>query len=309
MNMPNNQTIFRRGHASLRRLLIAIVCAVLLIVLGATTKHLDRARAYFLDIIAPIYGITDFGNKVADWSDDSQASRETLLKRNQTLRDQNLILQRRVIKSTVLQVENTRLRQLLGAAELFDESVLIAELIGTPPDTETHRLIVDRGADDDLVDGMPVLAARGVMGQIVTLGEQHSEVLLISDRTHALPVEISRTGARAIAQGVGDYDLLRLRNVPSTMDLKVGDEVITSGLGGHFPHGYPVGKISRLLQTGASPFLEVDLIPHAGLSTTRQMLVLFAEKTDIQLGDDLPLKGEELDSQGRDIDRSEIPEG
>jgi len=279
--MAATQSIFRRGPASLRLLFLTSVSAIVLIVLGTSTPLLDTSRAYFLDIVAPVYGVTDLGNKVIDWSDDKTVSREELLDRIEKLRDENLILQRRVMSSTVLQVENARLRLLLGANELFEERVLIAELIGTPPDTETHRLIIDRGAEDGLREGMPVLASQGVMGQIVTLGNRHSEVLLLSDRIHALPVEIARTGARAIAQGTGDYHVLGLRNVPTTLDVVEGDEVITSGLGGHFPHGYPVGKISSVRQTGSSPFLEVEVTPHAGLETTRHMLVLFANKVDI----------------------------
>lgn len=273
--------IFRRGPSSLRVLILASFLAIALIFVSTYSNFLQPARAFFLDLIAPFYDITDVSHVAGDWVEGKFASRDQLLQTNKQLQDENLILQRRVLTMAAIQAENARLRQLLGTTEFVEEKVLIVELVGTPPDTETHRLIVNRGTADGLRAGLPVLDAAGLVGQTVTLGSENSEVLLISDRQHALPVEILRTGGRAIAEGTGDYKSIRLRNIPETVDVVAGDEIISSGLGGTFPYGYPVGDVVSVEKNSSTPFLEIQIKPRAGLETSRQMLVLFSDSTDI----------------------------
>ena len=279
--MAGRRHIFRRGPSSLRVLMVVSFLAVALIFASTYSNLLQPARAFFLDLIAPFYGVTDVSHVATDWVEDNFASREQLLTANRQLQDENLILQRRVITMAAIQAENARLRQLLGTTEFVEESVLIVELVGTPPDTETHRLIVNRGSADGLREGLPVLDAAGLVGQTLTVGTENSEVLLISDRQHALPVEILRTGDRAIAEGAGDYNAIRLRNIPETVEILVGDEIVSSGLGGSFPYGYPVGDVVSVEKNSSTPFLEIEISPRAGLQTSRQMLLLFSESKDI----------------------------
>lgn len=296
--MSAKRHIFRPGSPSLGLLLISGFVALLLVLISTYTDLLKPTRAYLLDLVAPFYGVTDVGNTVSDWADNSLVSRDELIRRNSQLRDENLILQRDVMTMAALQGENATLRQLLGAAEFFRERVLIVELVGTPPDTETHRIILDRGSEDGIRERLPILDEAGLIGQVVTVSTENSEVLLLSDRTHALPVQILRNGARAVAEGVGDYDSLSLRNIPATYDVKVDDEVISSGLGGTFPHGYPVGKVTSVNSSGSSPFLDVRVQPHAGLDTSRQMLVLFSEVQKLKSSSPI-----EQPSGGEDVSR------
>ena len=280
--MEGKRQIFRRGPSSLRLLFVVCTISLTLILVSTYSNLLNPPRAFFLDLIAPFYGLTDLGNAASDWADDSLASREQILESNRQLQDENLILQRRVITMAAVQAENARLRQLLGTTEFVEESVLIVALVGSPPDTETHRIIINRGTADGLREGQPIVDAKGLIGQIKTAGTENSEVLLISDRAHALPVELVRTGSRAIAEGTGDYQALRLRNIPETVDIIVGDEIVSSGLGGNFPHGYPVGRVESVEKNSSTPFLEIRISPHAGLQTSRQMLVLFSEAKEIE---------------------------
>lgn len=280
--MPNTRHIFRPGSPSLRLLIISSVVALLLVLVSTYTDLLKPARAYLLDLVAPFYGVTDVGNTASDWVDNTLVSRDELISRNDQLRDENRILQRDVMTMAALQGENATLRQLLGAAEFLREKVLLVELVGTPPDTETHRIILNRGYEDGLREQLPVLDEAGLIGQVVTVSSDNSEVLLLSDRTHALPVQILRNGARAVAEGTGDYDSLSLRNIPATYDVLVDDEVISSGLGGTFPHGYPVGRVTSVSADSSSPFLNVKVQPYGGLDTSRQMLVLFSEIQELE---------------------------
>lgn len=279
--MAGRRHIFRRGPSSLRVLIAVSFIAILLIFASTYSNFLQPARAFFLDLVAPFYDVTDASNLADDWVEDNFTSREQLLQTNRQLKDENLILQRRVNTMAAIQAENARLRQLLGATEFIEESVLIVGLVGTPPDTETHRLIINRGSADGLREGFPVMDAAGLVGQTLTVGAENSVVLLISDRQHALPVEILRTGDRAIAEGTGDYKSIRLRNIPETVDILVGDEIVSSGLGGSFPYGYPVGDVVSVTKNSSTPFLEIEISPRAGLQTSRQMLVLFSESKDI----------------------------
>ena len=243
--MATRTNIFRRGPASIGTLTLLVLIGLILIVVSTFTNLLVPARAFFVDLIAPFYQITDVTSAVSDWSDDNFASRERILAERDRYRDENLILQRRVMTMASLQAENARLRQLLSASELVEERVLIAELVGTPPDTEIHRMVVNRGRIDGVAEGQPVVDATGLIGQISIVGEENSEVILISDREHALPVQILRNGLRAIAEGMGNYRSLRLRNVPPTMDIKEGDRIVSSGLGQRFPPRVPGGSGCR----------------------------------------------------------------
>ncbi len=274
--MPADRHIFREGPAPLRGVVIFTLLAASLLGVNYFTDWLDPVRAKALDLVAPLYHITNIPERLRDWSQENFASREEILAENQTLRDQNLILQARVSTMASVVAENTRLRQLLNVAELLEARVLIAELVGIPPDSETHRLILDKGLNQELFVGQPVLDAQGLVGQVVSVGEEYSEVLLISDRGHAVPVQNLRNGVRAIAEGTGDFQRIRLRDIPVTMDIKVGDDIVTSGLGERFPKGYPVGVVTSVNTIEGSPFLEVLIEPDSNLQTTRHMLLLFS---------------------------------
>ena len=260
----------------MRGLVLFGLLAIILLATDYFTDYLNPVRSKALDLVAPLYHLTNIPARVRDWSDNNFASRDEILSENQTLRDQNLILQARVSTMTTVVAENTRLRQLLNVAELLEARVLIAELIGTPPDAETHRLILDKGQDQELFVGQPVLDAQGLVGQVVSVGEEYSEVLLISDRDHAVPVQNLRSGVRSVAEGTGDFNRIRLRDIPITMDVAIGDTIVTSGLGERFPKGYPLGEVSSVRSVEGSPFLEVEIQPASSLQTTAHMLLLFS---------------------------------
>ncbi|MBC6428256.1 MAG: rod shape-determining protein MreC [Cellvibrionales bacterium] len=285
MNDP--APIFKRPPTGLRRLLLLILLGLLLLTAGSATALLLPVRTVFIDLVAPFYHATDLGSALTELRDDTLLSREQLLADRARLRDENLILQRHALTTASLRAENQSLRGLLGAAELVEEQAMLAELIGQPPDTDTHRLVINRGWRDKVTAGQPVIDAGGIVGQVTVVGERNSEIILISDARHALPVEFLRSGIRAIAAGSGDHRTLRLRHVAPDADIRLGDLLISSGLGGTFPHGYPVGEVRSVLNRKTSPFLDVRIAPTADLQGSRQLLLLFASKREIA-----PLAGE-----------------
>lgn len=296
--MAKSRNIFRDGPASLRSAVVLGLLAVALLATDYFTQWLDPVRSKALDLVAPLYHITNLPARLSEWTDSNFTSRDEILLENQTLRDQNLILQARVSTMTTVVAENARLRQLLNVAELLEARVLIAELVGTPPDSETHRLILDKGQDHALYVGQPVLDAQGLVGQVVSVGNEYSEVLLISDREHAVPVQNVRNGVRSIAEGTGDFNRVRLRDISSTVDISVGDALVTSGLGERFPKGYPVGQVSSVQVVEGSPFLEVEIQPASNLETTEHMLLLFSDRDSRVLGQSRP--GYNAEWQGAD---------
>ena len=162
-----------------------------------------------------------------------------------------------------LAAENVRLRNLLNATELFQDSVLVSDLIGVSPDPTRHTILIDRGEDNGVFVGQSVLDADGLMGQVIEVYSSSSKVLLISDSSHALPVQVLRNGVRSIAEGLGDFKQRRLRHVSPTTDIKVGDRLVSSGLGDRYPVGYPVGVVTSVDMVSGSAYLNVLLEPSA----------------------------------------------
>lgn len=275
--MANDRHIFRRGPASVNLLLTFSFLAAILLAINYLTDWLDPLRARVLNWVSPLYQVMDIPQQLREWGDANFASREALLVEVQNLRDQNLILQGRVATMATLAAENTRLRQLLNVAELVEQRVLITEMIGTPPDANAHRLIIDKGAGQGVFVGQPVIDAEGLVGQIAVVAQDYSEVLLITDRSHAVPVQNLRSSVRAIAEGTGENQL-RLRYLPVTTDVKAGDLLVTSGLGGTFPKGYPVGEVVSVTVPDGSAYLEVVVDASAKIQTTRHMLLLFSDR-------------------------------
>ncbi len=276
--MANRKHIFRRGPASPGSLIALVLVALVFIFINAFTNWLAPLRSVTLDLVAPLYRVTDLPRRISQWTQDNLSDRDLLLGELRRLEEENLILQGRAATMADVLAENARLRRLLNAAELVQARVLIAELVGVPPDVETHRIIINRGTTNEVRPGQPVIDNQGLVGQVVSVGNAFSEVLMISDRASAVPVQLARNGTRAIAEGTGEFNRLRLRYVAPTADIRIGDELITSGLGGRFPKGYAVGVVRDISLPESSPYLEVNVESKADLQSLRYMLLLFADR-------------------------------
>ena len=221
--------------------------------------------------------MADIPSRVLRWGDEITNSRETLAAENGRLKAESLLLKAKVQKLASLEAENVRLRELLNSSTLVEDSVLVAELIGVSPDPRHHQIIINKGESDGLYVGQPVIDALGLVGQIIKVGPLHSRALLITDSTHALPVQINRNGIRSVAEGVGLYHELVLRHVAATTDIKVGDLLVSSGLGQRFPTGYPVAVVSQVTEDPGQPFVTVKARPSAALNRSRHVLLVFTQ--------------------------------
>lgn len=234
-------------------------------------------RNQLAELAQPLYWVTNLPARLAEWGSNTVVSRNELEAENERLRTELLVQQARVQKMAALAAENVRLRNLLNATELLTDSVLVTELIGVSPDPAQQTIFINRGTEDKVYLGQPVLDADGLMGQVIEVFDSHSKVLLITDSHHALPVQLLRNGVRSIAEGVGDYGRLRLRFVTPTTDIRMGDELVSSGLGGRYPASYPVGKVVSIYELPESEYLEVEVEPAARLDRSRHLLLIFSQ--------------------------------
>src|SRR5690606_30087960 len=191
-------------------------------------------RRHVIDFAMPFYWLVDIPGEISRWAEDRLASKGDLQAENPADPTEVLVLKRKLQQMASLTAENTRLRQLLNSADTIEDRVLVAELIGVSPDPMKHKVMINRGAADGVYVGQPVVDAYGLVGQVVEVGRHTGRVLLITDSSHALPVQVNRNGIRLVAEGQGNLFELQLRFVSSTMDIQEGDLLVTSGLGQRF---------------------------------------------------------------------------
>lgn len=233
-------------------------------------------RAAFGVVTTPFYWVADLPDRMGEWSDENLVTRTDLLAENDALKEELLILKRKVQTMASLAAENMRLRQLLNSTEMIQDRVLVAELIGVSPDPLVHLVVVNKGTSDGVYLGQPLLDASGLMGQVVEVSANSSRVLLITDSSHALPVQVNRNGVRAVAEGVGDLYSLKLRHVSNTVDIREGDLLVSSGLGQRFPVGYPVAEVVSVVHDPGKPFATVVAKPKAHMNRSRHVLLVFS---------------------------------
>lgn len=244
------------------------------------TDWLAPLKKQAQDIAAPFYWVTNLPHKVDDWADNRLMSRERLIQENESLRTENLVLSRKLQLNASLAAENVRLRQLLNSAETLEDRVLIAEVIGRSPDPMMHQLIVNRGLVHGVYKGQALVDAKGLMGQVVEVGERSATVLLITDSTHAIPVRINRNGEQLIAEGMGGHTHeLVLPYVANTLDIVEGDMLVSSGLGRRFPVGYPVAEVIEVVKDPSRQFAKVITRPMADINRSRHALLVFDRPT------------------------------
>ncbi|SQF95582.1 rod shape-determining protein MreC [Paucimonas lemoignei] len=259
------------------RLLVLVVLSVALMVVDARFTVLKPVRSQMSLVLMQSYWIVDLPQRLYQGVASQFGSRTELIAENEKLKTEALLLQGRLQKLAALTEQNVRLRELLNSSALVNEKVEVAELIGMDPNPFTHRIIINKGERDGVVLGQPVLDARGLMGQVVELMPYTSRVLLLTDTTHSIPVQVNRNGLRAIASGTGNPERLELRHVADTADIKEGDLLVSSGLGQRFPAGYPVATVKEVIHDSGQPFAIVRAVPTAALNRSRYLLLVFSD--------------------------------
>ena len=225
-------------------------------------------------LVYPVQAAVDLPFGLGAQLKEQFSSRRQLLEQIAQLQAQQLLYEARLQRLDALERENIALRELLQSSYQVTESVLAASLMRVDLDPAAHLVQINKGSRTGVYVGQPVLDARGVMGQVDQVGPLSAVVRLITDPSHAIPVQVNRSGVRAIAQGTGDTSRLELVHVPNNADIEPGDLLVTSGFGGRFPPGYPVGRVTSVVIEPGQPFARISVEPAAALDRSRQVLLV-----------------------------------
>ena len=283
MSAPGRTTPgFGRSGFSMgaRFLLLAIVCVALML-LDRRDQHLVRVRQALLVVVYPVQVLVDLPSSTWEKMNDTFAARDTLIAENQQFRRERLETEGRLQRLDALEAENARLRELLDSTARIGGRALVAEILAVDMDPYRQRFDLNRGLVDGVYVGQALIDAQGVVGQVVRVGPLTSEAVLITDADHAVPVSVNRNGVRTIAVGTGDSGRLRLPYLTNNADVVIGDLLISSGLGGVFPAGYPVGRVLDVQRRPDQAFAEIVAEPVAALDRDREVLLVWDSADEV----------------------------
>jgi rod shape-determining protein MreC len=276
---------FRTPALGLRFLLLAGI-SIFLLVADHRDNHLDTVRKAIGAAVYPLRIVVDAPVSLWRWIGETTTGRNDLLLELSRLEAERLITQARLQRFAALEAENARLRAMLEATSRVPDRVQVAEIMSVSSNPFRHVLVIDKGTRDGVFDGQAMIDAQGVIGQVIEAGLMSSQGVLISDPDHALPVQVNRSGLRTIAVGTGEYGRLDLPFLPNNADIREGDLLVTSGLGGTFPPGYPVGVVDALIRIPQGPFADVSAAPAASLGQVREVMLIWPGEDDEPVPDE-----------------------
>ncbi len=264
---------FEKNYSSYR-LIIVIILSCVLMYQDYQGTYTVKLRSYLSASLYPIQYLINLPNNLRENFYENFLIREQIISQNQKLKEENLNLKSQMQQIYRLESENKRLYELIDSKPKTENTYLFADIISTSKTLYKHQILINRGSRDGIELGSSIVNADGIVGHVIRDQIFASEVLLISDLEHAIPVEIVRTGLRTIAVGTGEFNSLRINTLPTNSDLKKEDIIITSGLGGRYPEGFPVGTVKEITAEAGNPFLEVEILPFANLKTINEVWVI-----------------------------------
>src|SRR5580700_5463694 len=270
-----------RTSGLLLRCVLYCLMALGLIIFDKRYDHLGEIRRFLSVVAYPVQIAVASPFQGWDWFRESVSSRETLRADKAKLEAELRVAQFRLQRYEALEAESERLRALRENTAGVADRFIIGNIMDLDIDAFRERVLVDKGAHDGIFVGQAVLDAGGVFGQVARVEELTSEVILVSDPAHAIPVQINRNGLRTIAVGTGDISRLNLPYLPTSADVVVGDLLVTSGLGGGFPTGYPVGTVAAVKRDPAQSLADVEVRPAAALDRSRELMLVWLKENAV----------------------------
>jgi rod shape-determining protein MreC len=264
-----------RTSGLLLRCVLYCLLALGLIIVDKRYDHLGKIRRALSFVAYPVQLAVASPFEGWHWFRESVSTRDTLRADKARLEADLRVAQFRLQRYEALEAESQRLRALRENTAGVADRFIIGDIMDVDLDAFRERVLVDKGASQGVFVGQAVLDSGGVFGQVARIEQYTSEVILISDPAHAIPVQINRTGLRTVAVGTGDTSRLKLPYLPTSADVQVGDLLVTSGLGGGFPVGYPVGTVARVRRDPAQSLAEVDVRPAAALDRSRELMFVW----------------------------------
>jgi rod shape-determining protein MreC len=307
------QTLFIRGSSATFRMVLFVIASIALMTIDHRWQSLEMVRSTLSTVIYPLQYTVDLPIRLYYWSDEVLSTKQTLLDKNRDCEARHLESRVQLQKLDIIEKENARLRSLLSATPKTTERLLISEIINVDVDPYRQLILLNKGSNSDVHQGQPIIDAQGIMGQIVHVGAISSTAMLVTDASHAIPVQIDRTGLRANAFGTGKINLLTLRHLTQNVDIEVGDMLITSGLGGVFLPNYPVATVTKVERTAGEPFATIEAVPLAQLDKSREVLLVWRNIPEVietiveekNIDDDKAENSDTVEKQAAEEDSSE----
>lgn len=265
--------LFSSRPAGALRTLLLIAASVLLMVYDRESGRLRQMHAALSTIVWPVQAVVNAPHALLLWAEDKLATHVALVNENDALKNDLKLSTAQLQQYHALEQENMRLRALLQATPRVTGRISVAQLLAADLDPFRHLVVIDMGSQDGVYAGQAVLDENGIVGQVTRADPLTSEVTLISDPSQAIQVEVNRTGLRTLAVGGADLEQLSLPYLTNVADIKVGDLLVSSGLGGHYPPGYPVAVVTRFERDPAEPFAQVTARTAADLSHGHSVLL------------------------------------
>jgi rod shape-determining protein MreC len=277
----DSRPIIGRGPPLGATLFFLGIVSVVVMVLDHRGGYLETARLWMSAAANPIYVVVQTPGQLWRWIAGSFADRSQLRTENAQLTEQLRVARSQLLRFESLNEENRRLREIREASKGVSERTLIAEIISVSVNPFRHMVVINKGADEGVFRGQPVLDAFGVVGQVMQVGKSTATLILITDAEHAVPVQVNRNGIRSIAMGTGEAAKLSLPYLTVESDVRKGDLLVSSGLDAIFPAGYPVATVTKVERNSADTFATVEAKPLAQLDRDREVLLLWADKPKV----------------------------
>lgn len=274
MEQTQSFRFFNRGPSAIARLAFFSLLSLLLLFVDARYKYLEFARTA---LAAPVHAVQRMLALPGEWWHEAGAFlvvQSSLVKDNAQLNQRHVFEGAQLQQLQVLQAENQHLRDLMQVQQKTSYPMQLAEIVYLERDIFKRKVMVDKGAQANVQAGQIVMDDIGIVGQVTRVYPWLSEVTLITDKDHAVPVQVLRNGLRAVVFGSGDTSELALRYMPISADIQQGDVLVTSGIDGTYPPGLPVATVSRIERDPAYPFALIQCLPIAGVDRHRQLLIL-----------------------------------
>jgi rod shape-determining protein MreC len=278
----DTRPIIGRGPPLGAAFFFLVVVSVVVMVLDHRSGYLDSARLWMSAAVNPIYTAVQAPSQFWSWVAESFADRSRLRTENERLSRELRQARTQLLRFESLHEENRRLREIREASQGVGERTLIAEIINVDITPFRHLVLINKGANDGVTHGQPVVDAFGVVGQVMQLGKSTSMLILITDAEHAIPVQVNRNGIRSIAVGSGEYSKLSLPYMTVESDVRIGDLLVSSGLDQIFPAGYPVAKVTKVERNPTETFALVEAKPLAQLDRAREVLLVWTDKLQLE---------------------------
>ncbi|RFC31974.1 MAG: rod shape-determining protein MreC [Candidatus Nitrotoga sp. SPKER] len=274
--MEQNQPLrfFNRGPSPAVRLVFFALLSLLLLFVDVRYRYLESIRSGLSVLLYPLQRLVTTPSKLWHEIDDFFVSHNSLIRDNSELRNQHTLDIAQLLQLQVLQAENQHLRNLLMVQQRADYPMQLAEIMYVERDIFNRKILLDKGGQANVLAGQIVMDDSGIVGQVTRVYPWMSEVTLITDKDHSVPVQVLRNGLRAVVFGSGDTGELALRYIPISSDIQNGDVLVTSGIDGTYPPGLPVAKVIQVERDPAYPFARILCAPIAGVDKHRQLLIL-----------------------------------